>query len=261
MFSKFEEREDLMKRLIETKILNVLKAKAMEIRIIPEKVTNKEVSSLPVEKQPFLYASGNWGPGYISIKGLIGRKKIIKSLIAGLVLEITEKARHLDFVAGNVTGGLAPGWILSEFLEPFLGKTVPFVYVRDARKKGGQKELVTGITNNPEIEFGDNVIVVEELVNFAETTRNSAEALRKAGYEVTHATCILFYNNPEAIRSLKEAEINMIHLFTLPELLDVAEKHQTHPQENIDGYREFLKDPLGWQAKRGLIPVEKGGTK
>lgn len=245
---------------IEETGLIVLEAKAVDIRNVPLRVTNEEVEKLPLENQPFLYASGNWGPGYVMIKGLVGRKEIIKYLTQQLALEIAERAPQVDFVAGNVSGGVIPGWLLSEELKAFLGRTVPFVYIREARKKGGQKELVTGIVNNPEIPAGANGLVVEELVNFAQTTCNGADALRAAGYSVTHAATILFYDNPEAIKALKTHGIEMIYLFTLLELLTVAEKHQTHPQEAIDGYREFLSDPLGWQTQRGLKPVERGGT-
>lgn len=240
--------------------LMILKAKAVDIKNVPLKITNEEVEKLPLENQPFLYASGNWGPGYVMIKGLVGRKKIIKSLTQQLAQKIAEKTSLLDFVAGNVSGGVIPAWLLSEELETLLEKTIPFVYIREARKKGGQKELVTGIANNPEISAGANGLVVEELVNFAQTTCNGADALRDAGYSVTHAATILFYDNQEAIKALKTHGVEMIYLFTLPKLLTVAEKYQTHPQEEIDDYREFLKDPLGWQAKRGLEPRKEGGT-
>lgn len=240
--------------------LMVLEAGAVEIRDVPSKVTNEEVEKLPLENQPFLYASGNWGPGYVSIKNLVGRKKIIKSLSQQLGELIADKVPSLNFVAGNVTGGVIPGWLLSEELEKLLGRTVPFVYIRETRKKGGQKELITGTANNPEISPGDNGLVVEELVNFAQTTCNSADALRNAGYVVTHAATILFYNNPEAIKALKKHGIEMIALFTLPDLLAVAEKYQIHPQKAIDSYGEFLENPLSWQAARGLTPIERGGT-
>ena len=234
---------------VEETMLKVLQAKAVEIRDVDG------------GEQPFLYASGNWGPGYVSIKNLVGRKEIIRFLCQELAKKVAEKAPQLEFVAGNVTGGVIPGWLLSEYLELLLNKIVPFVYIREMRKKGGQKELITGIANNPEIRSGANGLVVEELVNFAQTTCNGAEALRGAGYAVTHAACALFYDNPEALKSLQEAGIEMVYLFTLPQLLEVAEKHQTHSQKAIDSYREFLKDPLGWQAKRGLELVKEGGTK
>lgn len=245
---------------IDETVLMVLDAKAVEIRDVPLEVTNDEVEGLPLENQPFLYASGNWGPGYAMVKGLVARKRIMGSLIQPLAKKIIEKVPQVDFVAGNVSGGMIPGWLLSEELGVLLERTIPFVYVREARKKGGQKELVTGIVNNPEIPTNANGLVVEELVNFAQTTCNGANALRDAEYSVTHAATILFYDNPLAIEALEENEIEMIYLFTLPELLTVAEKHQTHSQKAIDGYREFLVDPIGWQESRGLTPVERGGT-
>jgi len=240
--------------------LMILEAKVVDIRDVPLRVTNEKVDKLPLKNQPFLYASGNWGPGYVMIKGLVGRKKIIKFLTQQLGRKIIEKTSRVDFVAGNVSGGVIPAWLLSEELETLFGRTVPFVYIRDTRKKGGQKELITGIANNPEIPAGANGLVVEELVNFAQTTCNGSDALRDAGYSVTHSATILFYDNSEAIKALKAHGIEMVYLFTLPELLMIAEKYQTHSQEAIDGYREFLKDPLGWQAKRGLEPRKEGGT-
>jgi orotate phosphoribosyltransferase len=232
--------------------LLVIKAGVLDIRKVPLKVTNKEVGKLPLKNQPFLYTSGNWGPGYVAIKNLVARKKIIKSLAHQLARKIVDTVTRVDFVAGNVSGGVIPGWLLSEELEILLSKTVPFVYIREASKKGGHKELITGIANNPEIPLGSNCLVVEELVNFAQTICNGANALREAGYTVTHAATILFYNNPEAIKTLKKCGIEIVYLFTLEELLKIAEKYRTHPYESVNDFREFLRDPIGWQRKRGL---------
>jgi orotate phosphoribosyltransferase len=229
--------------------LEIIKANAVEIR------------DLPGGQEAFLYSSGYHGPGYVVIKNLVGRKSIMKPLAYNLAKKIAKEAPNVDFMAGNVTGGIIPAWLLSEYLQELLGRTIPFVYIRDTRKKGGQKELITGIANNPEIKPGSNAINVEELVNFAETTCNGSSALREAGYNVTHAACILFYDNPEARKSLKRDNIKMIYLLTLPELLDIAEKYQTHSAEAIQSYRDFLKDPLDWQKKNGFERVKEGGTK
>jgi len=384
---------------IEKAALMVLRANTVEIRDVPQKVTNEEVGNLPRENQPFLYASGNWGPIYVMIKALVAYGQVIPILVEQLTLQIIENFPSLDYVAGNITGGVIPGWQLSEelstrlkkeidfiyvggtrkkeedgfpaitlidrialeqtayelyraiiqsrqdfdfvaglvpsgmipgyrlsqVLSAKLNRIVPFVYIRQWRKTGGQKERITGATNNPYLPSGStgivigqvedffrtthegmevlheegfktisgaellaglgasavtdirNVqstlnrsellwrlqgqgIVVEELVNFAQTTCHSAGALRSAGCAVNHAATILFYDNPEAIRMLQEHNIEMTYLLTLPELVAVAEKHQIFPQGAIDGYREFSTDPLGWQVERGLKPIERGGT-
>lgn len=228
--------------------LQLLQAGAMEIRDVDSGA------------EPFLYASGNWGPGYITVKGLVGRKELFKALTKATALKAAETSLQVNFVAGNVTGGVVPGWLISEYLGEKVGRTVPFVYIRESRKAGGQKELITGIAGNPEIRQGDSCLVVEELVNFSQTTCNSVALLRSLGYLATHAACILFYNNPRSIEVLREHCIEMVYLFTLPELLETAEQEGTHSAKLIGKYREFLADPLGWQAARGLTRVEKGGT-
>ena len=75
-----------MMEKIEELILEVIKARAVEIRDVPSRVTNEEIEKLPLSRQPFLYSSGNWGPGYVTIKNLVGRKKIIKSLLSQIYI-------------------------------------------------------------------------------------------------------------------------------------------------------------------------------
>lgn len=226
----------------------VLRAHAMEIRDVDK------------GEQPFLYSSGNWGPGYVTIKNLVGRKSVVRILVKYLARKVAKEVPNLNFIAGNATGGMTFGWLLSEYLEPFLKRTVPFVYVRETRKKGGQKELITGIANNPEISIGDSVLVVEELINFAQTTCNSGASLRDAGYKVTHAACILSYEHPEAIKLLEKNRIQTVYLFTLNELLMSAEQCQTYDVRLIESYRTFLQNPLLWQQQRGFTPIKEGGT-
>lgn len=238
----------------------MIDTKALALKILQEKAV--VIRDVDGGEKPFLYSSGNWGPGYCMIKGLVGKKWLMKELVWALSAMVAKAAPKLEFVAANATGGMVPGWMLSEDLEmdTRLNRPVPYVYVRGTRKKGGHGELVTGIANNDLIGRGQRALVVEELVNFAETTCNSAEALRELGYEVTHAACILFYDNPVAIQRLKDTGIELIHLLTLPEILDVAEQKKTHAPHVIQSYRDFLADPKGWQDKRGLKVVPTGGT-
>ncbi|MCX6760328.1 MAG: hypothetical protein NTW46_03220 [Candidatus Nealsonbacteria bacterium] len=242
--------------------LEILRADALELREVPAKVTNEQVESLPLENRPFLYASGNWGPGYVTVKGQVGRQKLIKMLGRYLAFELAEQwpINGIEFVAGNVTGGMVPGWIVSEELSILFGRTIPFVYIRELRKTGGQKELITGIQNNPEISVGANGLDMEELVNFAQTIINGAGVLREAGFDCNKGACILYYDNPVANKDLQAAGISMVYLLTLSRLISVALSEGTHPKPFLMEYERFRKDPLQWQADRGLTRVVKGGT-
>lgn len=322
---------------------------------------------------PFVYASGNHGPGYISVKGCVGNEELLEPAAKKLSKDIQKEGIKIDFVAGLMTGGVIPGYRLSQlFSTPFvyldgtrrkesisgkivngekldevcidiagkiadipdlpqyygvvfiagvapngmvpgfrvaqllnrrLGTRIPYVYIREKRKKGGLGELITGVENNPHIYVGSygipiggekdfgtavlqeagfnvlescsidsteleyplekskgNGLVVEELVNFAESTGNAALWLRERGATVDNAATILNYNNPNAVVRLREMGVELHYVLTLLELLDIGEKYETVEARLIQGYRDFLKDPLGWQAKRGLVPVKEGGT-
>jgi len=241
--------------------LEILKAGALALRNVPGKVTNNQVATLLLENQPFLYASGNWGPGYVTVKGQVGRQTLMTMLCKYLAVEIAEKwPTGVDFVAGNVTGGVVPGWIVSNELSQLLGRKIPFVYIRELRKIGGHKELITGFQNNPEISSGASALDMEELVNFAETIRNGANCLKEVGFQANKGACILYYDNPVANKELASVGIEMAYLLTLSQIIDVAEEFETHPRELLQEYRQFLANPLQWQADRGLTKVEKGGT-
>lgn len=208
--------------------------------------------------EPFLYSSGNYGPGYVSVKGLVGVPQLMNALTAWLAVAVARDGQRPGFVAGNVTGGLVPGQMLRNHLSVLLAYEPSFVYVRDMRKLGGHKELVTGIEH---LNEGDEGIVVEELVNFAETTCNSVLHLRRLGFEVRDAATILTYDNPVALTRLNNNNIDLVSFMTLDEMLAVAERYELCEKQLVQGYRNFLQDPLGWQSARGFVPVKKGGTR
>src|SRR3989338_5996810 len=169
---------------------------------------------------PFVYSTGNRGPGYISVKGLVGQPSILKFLTKNLAHKVISEA-EFDFIEGNATGGMIPGWQLRNDVSDILGKEVPFCYLRGSRKEGGHGELITGNQNNPLIQQGMRALVVEELVNYAGTTGNAADEFRAAGYPVSHAACILSYDHQQSNSRLSEKGITLVPLITLPQLLDV----------------------------------------
>ncbi len=173
-----------------------------------------EIRDVQKSEDAFLYSSGNRGSGYVMIKGLVSQEDLLRRILVQVFVNLAERGTQIDFVAGNVTGGMIPGWILAELLN------VPFVYVRNTRKVGGKGEHVTGLEQSS-LAPGLRVLVVEELVNFAETTINSAKLLRSLGYVVEDAACILDYGH--AGRKLDAEGIQLTSFITLSELLKVAD--------------------------------------
>ena len=209
-----------------------------------------EIRDVDSGEEPFLYSSGNRGPGYVMIKGLVGQPRVLQYLTAQLALKLSDDI-DFDFIAGNATGGMVPGWQLRNDLELLTAKVIPYVYVRETRKLGGHKEHITGDRNNPLINANDRALVFEELVNFAETTTNSAKVLREAGYRAEVAGTILDYKNPKAQKLLNETGVTLTSLIGLPDLINAAESTGKFKGEAVQSYRDFLVDPVKWQLDRG----------
>lgn len=221
---------------------------ATKLIIEAKAITIRDTENEP----PFVYSSGNQGPGYVMVKGLVGRPATLERLCHMLAEKIRAEKIELDFIEGNATGGMIPGWVLSRKLSGLLGRDLPFCYLRESRKRGGHNELITGNSGNENIKDGAKVLIVEELVNFAETTVNASLIFREAGYKVEHAACILFYNNPIAVKSLEESKVSLISLIVLEELLMVAQEKGLLANNLVNSYLEFLRNPVKWQIERGL---------
>lgn len=217
-----------------------------------------EIRDIDAGEEVFDYSSANRGPGYVMIKGLVGQPHIIQFLTQQIALRLDI---NFDFIAGNATGGMVPGWQLRNDLERLTGKEIPYVYVRETRKIGGHKEYMVGDMNNPLIQSGMRALIFEELVNFAQTTTNSAKVLRDKGYVADVAGTILSYQNPRALELLKETGVSLTYLISLGDLINVAEKTKKFSQKAIDSYREFLEDPIEWQLEREFVIPEATAKK
>ncbi len=216
-----------------------------------------EIRDVDAGDEPFVYSTGNRGPGYVMIKGLVGQPGLFLDLTWSLANKIhNDPDVEFDFVEGNATGGMIPGWQLRNDLSKLAGKQFPFCYLRGSRKKGGHGELITGNRNNPLIWEGMSVLVNEELVNYAGTSANAAVAFREAGYVVRDAACIFTYDHQQARDRLEEHGLNLVSLLTLPRTLDISEEERLSSPASIAAYRSFLEDPIAWQLDRGMVVPE-----
>jgi orotate phosphoribosyltransferase len=211
-------------------------------------------------EDPFHYSSGNFGPGYVDVKGTVAKQAAFKPLVREVAIRLVRDRVSFDFIAGNATGGMVPAYECREQYQEMTGREdIEYVYIRGSRKQGGQGELVTGLQHVERTRpdgSPSHALVMEELVNFAETTTNSLLILRELGFEACQGATILFYDHDAARSRLDDNDINLTALTTLPRLLDAAENQRRYPAEVIDGYREFLGGPEAWMEARGIEKAE-----
>lgn len=237
---------------------------------IPQRISEEDLSvrildagaisirDINTGEKPFLYSSGNFGPGYVSIKGLVGKQAVFKMLTEQCALKLVDEEAKFDFIAANATGGMVPGYQVREDYQRITGREIPYIYVRNTRKIGGHQEYSTGLTDNPEIPVGSRPLVYEELVNFAQTTCNSRLVLAEEGYPATHAGTILHYENPKAVARLNQEDLKLVALVRLRTVLEVAEETGSFSRTAVADYRKFLQNPKAWQEARGFKRVDLG---
>lgn len=199
------------------------------------------------------YSSGNFGPGYVLVKGAVGNQKLFKFLVRQVALRLKEFT-EFDFIAGLVTGGVPPSLILRDQLQQLQAREIPWVYIRDTRKSGGSAEHITGVQHlasggvNPEIPLGSRGVVMEELTNYANSICNGAGVLRASGYQCETGFALLDYAQPEGIQALKENGLALRALITLPELLEAIEASGAFPSHLVDDFRWFQREPGAWMS-------------
>ncbi len=213
------------------------------------------ICNVAAGESPFPYTSGNVGPLFVNVKGLVSNTRLRDSLVSRLaVLLCNNTGVAVDFIAANVSGGVPPGLLLHQELSRRCGRDIPFVYIRPEAQKHGLKERVVGLDSSiVGLEPGKRGIVVEELVNFATTTIDSVRLLRSMGYQVQHAACILDYAHASSHAALTAMEVTLFKLFTLEQLITLAERRGQFSPEAIRDAREYLQDADAWMKKYGFV--------
>jgi len=205
-------------------------------------------------QEPFLYSSGNRGPGYIDIKGRVGFDEVFEAMLDLLADLLIMNDVDFELIVGMMTGGAIPGFRLKQIISRRKGIVIPYIYQRGARKKGGHGELDTGDRENFNIPKGCKVLIVEELVNFAETvTQGALYERNKKGRLVTDVATILFYQNPVAIERLLRYKLALHYIIGLKDdLLPFAQNQGFASKNAVKSYFEFLDDPKAWNEVHGF---------
>lgn len=191
-------------------------------------------------RQPFKFESGILSPVYVDNRLLISsptqRKKIIKYFIAAI-----KKIGKFDVIAGTAMAGIPhAAWIAQNL-------NLPMVYVRAQPKDHGRKNQVEG-----SIRRGQKVLVVEDMVSTAGSSKRVVEAVRKLGAKVTDEVAIYTHNLKEADKNFKKIKIKFHVLTDLNNVSQEAAKRGFLKKGQISIIKNWAKDPKGWGKKMGF---------
>ncbi|MEK9147069.1 MAG: orotate phosphoribosyltransferase [Patescibacteria group bacterium] len=191
-------------------------------------------------KQPFKFDSGILSPVYVDNRLLISvprqRKLVIKYLISKI-----KTIGSFDVIAGTATAGIPhAAWIADNL-------NLPMVYVRSGPKNHGKGNQVEG-----RIIRGQKVLVVEDMVSTALSSKRVVEALRRLGAKVTDELAIYTHNLKEADKNFKKMKIKFHVLTDLNNVSQEAAKRGFLKKGQISIIKNWAKDPKGWGKKMGF---------
>jgi len=185
---------------------------------------------------PFSWASGWTSPIYCDNRKTLSYPEVrdfIKIQFARRVLEIWPE---VDVIAGVATGAIAQGALVADLI----GK--PFVYVRSSPKGHGLENLIEG-----DLQPGQKVVVIEDLISTGGSSLKAVEALRNNGAEVLGMLAIFSYGFKVAEDNFAEASVKYETLSDYQALLRVAVETGYVSSDELSTLSQWREDPANWK--------------
>ena len=154
----------------------------------------------------FTLASGRTSPYYVDIKRAVTRPDLLRLIAEGIVPFVRDAER----IAGVELGAVPIAAAVS------LATGKPYIMVRKASKEHGTKHEFEG-----ELNRGDHVLFVEDVVTTGGTLRAAIERLRGHGAVIDDCVCVV--DREEGGKMLlAEISVRLHALLSAKDLLDTA---------------------------------------
>jgi len=186
-------------------------------------------------EKPFTWASGIKSPIYCDNRKTLSYPQIRTFIRQTFVDTINKHFAKPDVIAGVATGGIAMGALIAQEMG------LPFVYVRSEAKKHGLTNLIEG-----DVESGQNVVVIEDLISTGGSSLKAVEALREKGCTVKGMAAIFTYGFDEAEQSFKKAKCNLKTLTDYNTLINTALTKEYITDKDMASLKQWRANPSGW---------------
>lgn len=186
-------------------------------------------------ENPFIWASGWKSPIYCDNRKTLSHPQIRTYIRMQFVENINKHFGKPDVIAGVATGGIAIGVLVAQEMG------LPFVYVRSEAKKHGLTNMIEG-----EIESGQSVVVIEDLISTGGSSLKAVEVLREKGCIVKGMTAIFSYGFDEAEQNFKKAKCIVKPLTNYEVLIKKAFQKEYINEKDIESLKQWRANPSEW---------------
>ena len=187
--------------------------------------------------EPFTWASGIKSPVYCDNRLTLTAPEV-RTLIENSIADvIKEECPEADVIMGTATAGIAHAAIAAHILG------LPMGYVRSGAKDHGRGNQIEGQLNK-----GDKVVIVEDLISTGGSVIDAATALRNAGAEVLGIVSIFTYGMQKGLDRLAQENLKNISLTNFDVISEVAVDESYIRPEDRERLIAFRNNPSdeGW---------------
>lgn len=190
--------------------------------------------------QPFIWASGIKSPVYCDNRLTLSAPAVRLDVENGLAKIVKEKYPECNMLMGTSTAGIAHAAIIGHITG------LPMGYVRTGAKDHGRGNQIEG-----NLQPGDKVVVVEDLISTAKSVLEVVSILREAGADVLGIVSIFTYGMEKGKTMLAAAEVENTSLCDLDSLLEVAVAEGYIEKEDKSKLLAFRDNPNdeSWMEK------------
>ncbi len=186
-------------------------------------------------ENPFTWASGWKSPIYCDNRKTLSYPSIRTYIRQQFVETINTHFAKPDVIAGVATGGIAQGALVAQELG------LPFVYVRSEAKKHGLTNMIEG-----DVESGQTVVVIEDLISTGGSSLKAVNALREKGCNVKGMVAIFTYGFDEALKNFEEAKCSLKTLSNYSTLIDTAVNKKYINESSVANLNDWRNNPAEW---------------
>ncbi|SFL59494.1 orotate phosphoribosyltransferase [Salibacterium qingdaonense] len=182
--------------------------------------------------EPYTWTSGIKSPIYCDNRLTLSYPALRKAIAQGLADMIRRKYPQADLVAGTATAGIAHAALVADILE------LPMIYVRSSSKSHGKENRIEG-----EIQSGQKVVIVEDLISTGGSVVKVKDALLENGAEVLGTAAIFTYGLQKGEGQLQQAGLEWETLTDYGTLIETALDNDYLSGKEAGRLRLWKKDP------------------
>ena len=188
-------------------------------------------------ENPFSWASGWKSPIYCDNRIVLSYPAIRNYIRDEMARQVETIYGKPDVIAGVATGAIGIGMLVAERLG------LPFIYVRPQAKSHGRQNQIEG-----QLEEGQTVVVIEDLISTGKSSLNAVESLRSHGAKVKGMVAIFTYGFDTAVRNFEKKELEVHTLSDYEHLVKQASDTHYIKEDQLKMLMEWRKNPSGWPS-------------